>query len=70
MEAFNGGEGVRSLGGLPCSRDEAIDRLGQPKFEGKGDDVVGGVAAVREKHRDANEERAAARRGCTSGQVS
>ena len=52
----NGGERVHSLRGLPRYGDEAIDRLGQLKFEGKGDGVVSGVATMREKHRDAGEE--------------
>ena len=48
--------GVHSLGGLPCSGEDAIDQLGQPKVEGKGD-RISGVAAMRDKERDAGEGR-------------
>jgi len=50
--------GIRSLVGRPCFGEDAIHRLGQLKFEDKGDGF-GGVAAVREKERDVGEERAA-----------
>jgi len=44
------------LGGCPCSGEEAMDQLGKQGFEGTGDGV-GGVTTVREKERDADEER-------------